>query len=196
MNYLAHAYLSFGDPDILTGNLIADFVKGRQIESFREEIQLGIRLHRQIDDYTDHHPVVREAKAVFKETAGRYSASFLDVAFDHFLSLDKISEPVEGWKSFAQGSYVNIQSRLVELPETFTRLFGYMKEENWLYNYRYRWLMKKSFDRLTERAAYLEDNINVYSDFETHYSHIKTAYEQFFPDLRKYIEEVYPKDIL
>ena len=30
VNYLAHAYLSFGDPEILTGNLISDFVKGKK----------------------------------------------------------------------------------------------------------------------------------------------------------------------
>jgi acyl carrier protein phosphodiesterase len=29
MNYLAHAVLSFQQPDILTGNMISDFVKGR-----------------------------------------------------------------------------------------------------------------------------------------------------------------------
>lgn len=30
MNYLAHAYLSFNDPEILVGNLISDFVKGKK----------------------------------------------------------------------------------------------------------------------------------------------------------------------
>ena len=30
MNFLAHAFLSFNDPDILTGNMISDFVKGKQ----------------------------------------------------------------------------------------------------------------------------------------------------------------------
>jgi acyl carrier protein phosphodiesterase len=30
MNYLAHAYLSFGEPDILAGNMISDFVKGKK----------------------------------------------------------------------------------------------------------------------------------------------------------------------
>ena len=30
MNYLAHAYLSFNDPEILVGNMISDFVKGKK----------------------------------------------------------------------------------------------------------------------------------------------------------------------
>lgn len=30
MNYLAHAYLSFDEPEILVGNMISDFVKGKK----------------------------------------------------------------------------------------------------------------------------------------------------------------------
>ena len=30
MNYLAHAYLSFGYSELLVGNLISDFVKGKK----------------------------------------------------------------------------------------------------------------------------------------------------------------------
>ena len=30
VNYLAHAYLSFGIPDIVVGNLISDFIKGKK----------------------------------------------------------------------------------------------------------------------------------------------------------------------
>ncbi|MBK7121978.1 MAG: hypothetical protein IPH68_03715 [Chitinophagaceae bacterium] len=29
MNYLAHAYLSFNDPEILLGNMISDYIKGK-----------------------------------------------------------------------------------------------------------------------------------------------------------------------
>ena len=54
MNYLAHAYLSFGDPDILAGNMISDFVKGKKKYEYPDRIQMGITLHRKIDEYTDY----------------------------------------------------------------------------------------------------------------------------------------------
>jgi acyl carrier protein phosphodiesterase len=41
MNYLAHAYLSFGDPAWTTGNLISDFVKGKQRLEYPLRIQQG-----------------------------------------------------------------------------------------------------------------------------------------------------------
>jgi acyl carrier protein phosphodiesterase len=39
MNYLAHAYLSFNEPGILTGNMISDFVKGKRKYDYSEIIQ-------------------------------------------------------------------------------------------------------------------------------------------------------------
>ncbi len=66
MNFLAHAYLSFGDETILTGNLISDFVKGRAQYHYPPKIQKGIRLHRAIDTFTDAHPATKEAMNFFK----------------------------------------------------------------------------------------------------------------------------------
>ena len=39
MNYLAHAYLSFGNEDILVGNMISDFVKGKKKYDYSITIQ-------------------------------------------------------------------------------------------------------------------------------------------------------------
>ncbi|MFM7357424.1 MAG: hypothetical protein ACKO1T_02505 [Sediminibacterium sp.] len=42
MNFLAHAVLSMNDPEILTGNMISDHVKGRKQYDFSPDIQKGI----------------------------------------------------------------------------------------------------------------------------------------------------------
>ena len=60
MNYLAHLYLSSGNKDLMIGNFIADHVKGNAINNFSDEIISGIKLHRLIDDFTDHHPIVEK----------------------------------------------------------------------------------------------------------------------------------------
>lgn len=192
MNYLAHAYLSFGNPDILVGNMVADSVKGNQINNFSENIQKGIYLHRQIDEFTDKHSIPRELKSVFSDAVGRYSASFLDIAFDHFLATDNVNEPAEGWEVFSQECYYQIDGYVSGLNENFQRLFYYMKKDNWLYNYRYDWLIKKSFEKLAERAVYLDDQTDAYNSFQENYSIIKKGYKEFFPDLKKYVLESFP----
>jgi len=85
MNYLAHAYLSFGHPGVLTGNMISDFVKGKKKFDYPAEVQQGIELHRAIDQYTDTHIATREAKQVFPAHYRLYSGAFIDVVIDHFL---------------------------------------------------------------------------------------------------------------
>ncbi|MFN5494587.1 MAG: DUF479 domain-containing protein, partial [Bacteroidota bacterium] len=85
MNYLAHIFLSGDDDEIVLGNFIGDFIKGHQWQNFPPGIQKGILLHRRIDDFTDHHLLVRESKKIFLPSYHPYSGVIIDVLFDGFL---------------------------------------------------------------------------------------------------------------
>src|SRR6476619_335472 len=88
MNYLAHAYLSFRQPEILVGNMISDFVKGKKKFDYSPAIQKSMALHRAIDDFTDSHPATIKAKQFFRPAYRLYAGAFIDVVYDHFLALD------------------------------------------------------------------------------------------------------------
>ena len=94
MNFLAHAYLSFQHPEILVGNMISDFVKGRKRLDYSQGIQQGILLHRQIDAFTEMHPATKEARKFLRPAVGLYSGAFVDVAYDHFLANDQNDFPI------------------------------------------------------------------------------------------------------
>ena len=89
MNYLAHAYLSFNHEEILVGNMISDFVKGKKKFDYSSGIQKGIALHRAIDAFTDTHKATHAAKQCFRPAVGLYAGAFLDVVYDHFLANDR-----------------------------------------------------------------------------------------------------------
>ena len=61
MNYLAHIFLSGNDRCIQIGNFIGDGVKGDGYKQYPRKFQQGILLHREIDAFSDRHPLVREA---------------------------------------------------------------------------------------------------------------------------------------
>src|SRR4051812_39406331 len=105
MNYLAHAYLSFGNDEILVGNMISDFVKGKTKFNFPINIQKGINLHRTIVAFTDTHFATIQAKQVFKPVAGLYSGVFVDVVYDHFIARDEKEFSLETLKNFAENTY-------------------------------------------------------------------------------------------
>ena len=86
MNYLVHIFLSGDDRRVQIGNFVGDAVKGRAYENYPLGFREGILLHREIDDYTDHHPVVREVVDMLRGGFGRYSGVLTDIYFDHLLA--------------------------------------------------------------------------------------------------------------
>ena len=145
MNHLAHAYLSFGNPDILVGNMISDFVKGKKKDSYPEGIRKGIRLHRAIDTFTDDHPATRDAKTVFKKDYRLYSGAFVDIVYDHFLAIDPEEFSDNTLLAFSEKVFEQLEPYASMFPEPFNMMFPHMKQHNWLYNYQYRIGIERSF---------------------------------------------------
>ena len=191
MNYLAHAYLSFGHPGILTGNMISDFVKGKKKFDYPEEVQQGIHLHRMIDRFTDDHPATREAKEVFRPAYRLYSGAFVDVVYDHFLANDETEFTEATLFSFSQETYALLDRQAGWMPDYFSRMFPYMKQQNWLFNYRTRWGTKKSLYGVVRRAAYLDDHETAYQIFEDHYQLLEGCYRQFWASLKPYAKGLF-----
>ncbi len=187
MNYLAHAYLSFNEPEILVGNMISDYIKGKKQFDYPSPVQKGIRLHRQIDAYTDAHPVTKELKSFFKPQYRLYSGAFADVVYDHFLANDTNEFTNEAsLEKFAATTYKMLDPFTALFPAPFSKMYPFMKTHNWLYNYRYSWAIEKSFGGLVKRAAYLTESTIAFEIFKTHYHSMQECYTRFFPDLKKF----------
>ena len=157
MNFLAHAYLSFNDEGLLTGNLISDFVKGKAQYQYPEHIQKGIRLHRAIDAFTDAHDATKEAAHFFKVPYRLYSGAIVDVVYDYFLANDSTIFEGDDLLLFSHQVYKVLEKQAAHLPPTFARLFTYMKAENWLWNYRTPQGISRSLHGLARRATYLTE---------------------------------------
>jgi acyl carrier protein phosphodiesterase len=186
VNYLAHAYLSFGEPQIETGNLISDFVKGKKKYDYPPRILAGINLHRLIDDFTDSHPINKKTAVIFKPAYGLYASAFLDVVYDHFLARELSQNAEAPFEAFTHEVYAHIERFTDILPSVFNNIFPYMKQHNWLFNYQYAWGVERSLAGLTHRAAYISDSGPAFELFQTHYDDFREAYETFFPRLRTF----------
>ncbi|MFT3948882.1 MAG: ACP phosphodiesterase [Agriterribacter sp.] len=183
MNYLAHAYLSFNRPEILVGNMISDFVKGKQKEIYPAFIFKGIMLHREIDSFTDAHPATLKAKEFFRPAYRLYAGAFVDIVYDHFLANDTGIFSENEWLSFSQNTYYILEKHIQLLPDRFRGMLPYMKQQNWLFNYRYRWGIQNSFNGLVHRAQYMHDSSEAFSTFENNYTALQRCYAEFMPDV-------------
>jgi acyl carrier protein phosphodiesterase len=187
MNYLAHAYLSFGNPALVTGNLISDFVKGRKKFDYPIEIQQGIALHRAIDDFTDFHEGIKSAKEIFRPHYRLYSGAFVDVVYDHFLANDPGQFDSESdLAAFTATTYQAIHAHFPVLPTALHAMFNKMKEQDWLFNYRFPIGMERSFNGLVYRSKYMDESATAYHLFLQHYEVLKESYHAFFPHLHAF----------
>jgi acyl carrier protein phosphodiesterase len=191
MNYLAHAWLSFRSPEILLGNLISDFVKGKKKFDYPPEVLRGILLHRQIDGFTDQHEETRKVKRLFSPTYGLYSGPLADIVFDHFLARDPNEFPDDkALMSFTDWTYRELESQDSWFPPRFGLFFRFMREQNWLYHYQFRSGIYASFEGLRRRAKYMPDSAGACSILDQHYESLQTMYDNFFPQLKQFAERI------
>lgn len=183
MNHLAHIYLSGDDRDIILGNFIGDFVKGHQWQSFPPGIQKGILLHRRIDDFTDHHPLVREAKKIFLPAYHPYAGIITDILFDGFLAKHFEQYSSIDLYTFTSDFYAMAKAASLELPEPARHVLTYMARDNWLYNYREDKGLDFALRGLTKRT---DNKVPMYlalKEYHEHYDFLENCFRQFFSEL-------------
>jgi len=188
MNFLAHSYLSFSEEQ-LVGNMIADFVKNRDVARLPESIQKGIKLHRAIDTFTDAHPLIHEAKAPFRPLVRLYSGAFVDVAFDYFLANDTTENSQREWQEHSREVYAVLRRYKEFLPEVFKKVLDKMQQDDWLYNYRNEWGIEYSFRNVVNKAQFLDKTINVFPAFLANKDFLREKYEIFFPEIKSFVQD-------
>lgn len=190
MNYLGHAFLSFGNTDILTGNMIGDHVKGRiALEHFPDGIRKGIELHRKIDDHTDHHPATQRSKLLFREDYGLYAGAIMDTLYDHFLANDpKHFKNEQALKEFTEQTYQQLETNAAYFPETFTNYFQHMRMHNWLYGYRTMQGILRALKGVNHRATHMPPADKAYEIFVVHYYQLAQSYYELIDDVINFVK--------
>lgn len=135
MNHLGHLLLSGDDPEVITGNFMADAVKGRDLSAHPPGVQRGIQLHRRIDVFTDGHPITLEGRKRLWAHCGKYAGVALDLFYDHCIAVtwDATMGTLDAFSARMYG-ILTTHSHL--MPERTQRMLPYMVEGDWLTNYR------------------------------------------------------------
>lgn len=190
MNFLAHLYLSGNRPDIMTGNFIGDFVKGKNLASrFTPDIVTGIELHRSIDYFTDTHKTVLKSKKRLSPTYRHYSGVIVDVFYDHFLASNWSSFHHEPLATFAANSYKVLQDHDIILPEEVEHMLPYMINGNWLVGYSKIEGVHRALSGMASRTPYESKMEQASNDLRAHYESFATEFSEFFPQLKEFCND-------
>jgi acyl carrier protein phosphodiesterase len=183
VNYLAHIYLSFDDPQLSLGNFIADRVRGRDYLKYPGRVQQGILLHRAIDAFTDSHTIPRASSKRLHSRYHHYSRVIVDIYYDHFLARlwDNYSKtPLE---DYTEDFYGLLQDNLDWLPESIQQMSSYMISDNWLLNYREFEGLERVFHGMNRRTSMKSGMDTAVEDLEMYYPDFEAEFRPFFEDL-------------
>jgi len=135
MNFLAHLYLSGDSNEIKLGNMIGDFVKGKQYLLYPVQVQHGILLHRQIDTFTDQHPLVNECAELLRPVYKKYAGIIVDLYFDHFLACHWNQYSDITLKEFASQTHSLLLKNFFILPSQLKRFLPFLIKNKRLQSY-------------------------------------------------------------
>ncbi len=135
MNYLAHLYLSGDDENILTGNFIGDYVKGKSYLTYPESVQKGILLHRQIDFFTDTNQYFREAKQYLLPDYGLHAGIVIDLLYDHFLARNWHLYSNINLRNFTRKVHAVLLSQFLHLPKRVQGFLPFLIQNRRLESY-------------------------------------------------------------
>jgi len=182
MNFLAHLHLSGNDPDILTGNMMGDFVKGRLEGRFPPRVTLGLELHRRIDSFAGRHPVFQNSRQLIDLRFGLYRGVLVDLFYDHFLAARWHLYSAEPLAAFIARSEAVVRSRAAHLPERLERvvpaIFG-----QWLPSYADPCGIGQVLGRMAARMGRPNPLADGAGELLRCYDGFRDDFSRFYPDL-------------
>jgi acyl carrier protein phosphodiesterase len=191
MNFLAHIYLSGDSRELLIGNFIGDYIKGKEYEKYPPAIQEGILLHRHIDYFTDTHAITKSAKKLIRERYGLYAGIVIDIFYDHFLSAnwDRFSEmPL---KTYVRDRYRVLDSGFSMFPVGVKSWFPYFIKSNWLEAYTSFHGLVMVFKRMSYRTSLPDHSEYAVAQLEENYDLMNDYFDEFIMDLQTYVSQEY-----
>jgi len=186
MNFLAHIYLSGNNEHIAIGNFVADGVRGNKYKLYPKDIQIGIQLHRNIDTFTDAHPLFRQCTKRLHKGYGHYSGVIVDIFFDHFLA--------KNWKTYSDipldiyisDFYKSLTKNISILPPRFKRITPIMIEGNWLLSYATIEGIQIVLNGMNQRTKGQSKMNEATKELKEHYDAFEADFTLFFEDLRAF----------
>jgi acyl carrier protein phosphodiesterase len=189
MNFLGHIFLSGEDNEILLGNFFADHVKGKTQHDYSLGIIKGIQLHRAIDHFTDHHPIVIQGVKRLNGDFGRYGSVIIDMYYDHFLASlwnEYHTIPLE---NFSVSIYDRLVPYLEIMPAKTQYMLPFMIHNNWLVTYAATEGLGRALNGMSNRARFPSGMESATAYLIDNYDEFKEEFRLFMPDIIAYTDE-------
>lgn len=186
MNFLAHIYLSGDDELVTIGNFMADGIRGKQYQKHETPIQIGILLHREIDTFTDAHPIVRQSTKRLHKNYSHYSGVIVDILYDHFLAKNWADYSDVPLNMYVDNFYDSLETHFERLPSRIQKMMPYMMADNWLLNYANLDGIQRVLSGMNRRTKNVSGMDKATLELKQYYTEFENEFTQFFEELRAF----------
>ncbi len=191
MNWLAHLYLSEPTAAFRLGNLLPDLVSATSLATFPAEFQPGIERHRDIDRFTDTHPIFRQSIRRLPPEFRRYGGVLIDMFYDHILAREWGLMATQPLPEFAAEVYASIRPHLTGLPPDARYRLTSMCVNDRLCSYREVAGIAEALARIGEHFRRPVRLAPAAEYLERAYDQFRADFREFFPQL---MVQVLPQD--
>jgi acyl carrier protein phosphodiesterase len=187
MNYLAHIYLSGTDEAVLVGNFIGDYVKGRNYLDYPPNIQKGLKLHRNIDSFTDTHKIVLQSKTYMAPKYGKWAGIIIDIVYDHFLIKNWAKFCPIALEDYKEDIFDVLQKYYPVLPERVKYFVPSFIQNDWIGTYSSPEGIVSVLYNMSLRTP-LPDNSGFAAEvLRKYYVQLDSEFMTYFPELIRYV---------
>lgn len=194
MNFLFHLYLSGDDPDILTGNLMGDFVKGRIEAEYPSRLRSGIMLHRRIDSFAQTHPLFRQSRIRIDPRYGLWRGVLVDLFYDHFLAAEWDKWSPEPFEAYLERARRMVEARRPFLPERMQEVLATIFADL-IPSYRDVHGIGRALERMARHRVRRPNPLaGGEKELARHYGEVRDDFRGFMPDVKQFVADYLETD--
>jgi acyl carrier protein phosphodiesterase len=188
VNFLFHLYLSGDDPELMVGNLMGDFVKGRLTGAYPAGIERGIALHRAIDSAAGRSEHFRRSRQRLDPRFGLYRGVLVDLYYDHFLAKDWARYHPRPLSMYLAETRLTTDLYRRHLPERLVGLLPVIFEQ-WLPSYQEPAGIEQALRRMAQRVGRPNPLAEGGGELVRHYEELRADFREFLPEIRGMLAE-------
>ena len=183
-----HLFLSNND-DVLVGNFIADSVKGNDVRKFSAEIAKGILLHRKIDMFSDHHPVVLESIKRLRPLYHKYAGVAVDITYDHFLAVNFHQYASLSLDDFATYCYRVLLKNWYIIPWNVKLFLPFLIKHKRLQSYAKLNGISNALSIMVKQTSFPDKTVEMMHILKVHYDDFQSEFDAFFTDILSFVAD-------
>ncbi|NLB69142.1 MAG: DUF479 domain-containing protein [Lentisphaerae bacterium] len=185
MNWLAHLYLYERTTEFRIGSILPDIVSTTRLTGISPEVMQGIERHRDVDVFTDAHPVFKRSLRRFSAPLRIYAGILTDIIYDHFLTVKWEDYSAVELKKFTAEVNSAFEVRVEGVPAKAYSVLDRISKTDLLGSYGTIQGVRTAFDGIRNLLSRPFDTDMSIDVLENKYELFAADFDEYFPLLEQ-----------